>query len=276
MSQTLGTWVDGAVASTVPADDRGLQYGDGLSETIVLRGAAPRFLDAHLARLARGCSRLGIVFTAWEALRTEVARIAGQAPPLAILKIIVTRGSGPRRGYAPDGTLEPRRVLMLFASPAMPADVAQGVSLRVAALRLAENPALAGIKHLNRLENVLAAGEPGHADHFESLLLDARDQVVCGTMSNVFAVRGGRLITPRVDRSGVEGVLRSMVLREAPGLGIPANEGSLALNELLAADEVFITNVRIGVVRARSVGQHHFPMKDIVPRLAAHIEALDA
>ncbi len=275
MSQTLGTWVDGAVASMVPADDRGLQYGDGLFETILLRGAAPRFFEAHLSRLARGCARLGIDFTAWEALRAEVARVASQAPPLAILKIIVTRGSGPRRGYAPCGTLEPRRVLMLFAAPAMPA-VADGVRLRVASLRLADNPALAGIKHLNRLENVLAAGEPGHADHFESLLLDARDEVVCGTMSNVFAVRGGSVITPRVDRCGVEGVLRSMVLREAPGLGVPAEQGSLTLDELLAADEVFITNVRIGVVRARSVGQHHFPMKDIVQRLAAHIEALDA
>ncbi len=275
MSQTLGTWVDGTAATTVPADDRGLQYGDGLSETILLRGARPRFFAAHLARLARGCSRLGIDFTAWEALRAEVAHIASQAPPLAILKIIVTRGSGPRRGYAPHGTIEPRRVLMLFESPAMPA-VAAGVSLRVASLRLAENPALAGVKHLNRLENVLAASEPGHADHFESLLLDARDQVVCGTMSNVFAVRGGSLITPRVDRCGVEGVLRSIVLREAPRLGVPAEQGSLTLDELLAADEVFITNVRIGVVRARSVGEHHFPMKNIVPRLAAHIEALDA
>lgn len=275
MSQTLGTWVDGAAATTVPADDRGLQYGDGLFETIQLRGAAPRFFEAHLARLARGCSRLGIDFTGWEALRAEIARIASQAPPLGILKIIITRGSGPRRGYAPHGALEPRRVLMLFGSPAMPA-VAEGVSLRVASLRLAENPALAGVKHLNRLENVLAASEPGHADHFESLLLDASDHVVCGTMSNVFAVRGGRLITPRVDRCGVEGVLRSMVLREAPGLGVPAEEGTLKLDELLAADEVFITNVRIGVVRARSVGQHHFPMKDIVQRLAAHIEALDA
>src|SRR5688572_5816740 len=182
MIQTLGTWVDGVVASTVPADDRGLQYGDGLSETILLRRAAPRFFEAHLARLARGCSRLGLEFTAWEALRAEVARIASQAPPLAILKIIVTRGSGPRRGYALIGALEPRRVLMLFASPAVP-EVAEGVRLRVASLRLAENPALAGIKHLNRLENVLAASEPGHADHFESLLLDARDQVICGTMS---------------------------------------------------------------------------------------------
>jgi 4-amino-4-deoxychorismate lyase len=275
MSEALGTWVDGAAATTVPADDRGLQYGDGLSETILLRGATPRFFEAHLARLARGCSRLGIDFTAWEPLRAEVARIASQAPALAILKIIVTRGSGPRRGYAPHGTFEPRRVLMLFTAPTMPA-VEEGVRLRVASLRLAENSALAGLKHLNRLENVLAASEPGHADHFESLLLDGRDQVVCGTMSNVFAARGGRLITPRLDRCGVEGVLRSIVLREAPRLGVPAEQGSLTLDELLAADEVFITNARIGVVRARSVGQHHFPMNDIVPRLAAHIEALDA
>lgn len=272
----IGTWVDGEAASTVPADDRGLQYGDGLFETILLRGAAPRFFEAHLARLARGCARLGIDFTAWDALRAEVTRIARQAPPLAILKIIVTRGSGPRRGYAPHGKIEPRRVLTLFAAPGMPADVREGVRLRIASLRLAETPALAGIKHLNRLENVLAANEPGHAEHFESLLLDARGQVISGTMSNVFAVRGSRLLTPRLDLCGVEGVLRSMVLREAPALGLPAQEGSLTLDELHSADEVLITNVRIGVVRVRSVGEHHFPMKDIVPRLAAHIEALDA
>jgi 4-amino-4-deoxychorismate lyase len=258
----------------VPADDRGLQYGDGLSETILVRKGRARFLDAHLARLDLGCQRLGIGFSSSVELRAEITRAASQAPPSAILKLIVTRGSGPRRGYAPRGIFAPRRVLSLFAAPALD-DSQRGVDARIATIRLGENPALAGIKHLNRLENVLAASEPGHELVFESLLLDAADHVIGGTMTNVFAVKSGRLYTAPVDRCGVAGVMRSVVLRQAASLGIACELRRLALAEFLAADEAFITNVRIGVVPLRRVGEHSF-MSNLAPTLGASIEPLDA
>jgi len=266
-------WIDGVPGDALPADDRAIHYGDGLFETIAVREKRPRFLEAHLARLSQGCARLAIPFTALTELRAEIAAAVADAPPLAILKIIVTRGGTVRRGYAPQGSELPRRIVSLWP---LSADLPGRVDLRVATLRLGENPLLAGIKHLNRLENVLAAAEQSPANVFEALLLDSSGNLVSGTMSNVFVARAGRLATPRIDRCGVAGVMRSIVLRECAALGIAVSEARLSLEDLFAADEVFITNARIGVVPVRRVGEHSYGMNTLASRLAAHIEPLDA
>jgi 4-amino-4-deoxychorismate lyase len=275
MTGSLGTWIEGIETRVLPVDDRGLQYGDGLFETLLVREGRVRFLDAHLARLSNGLSRLGIVFEAWNALRAEIDRAAKLAPALAVLKIIVTRGTGPRRGYSPRGCEHARRIVMLFAAPPSP-DFADGVDLRYATLRATSQPALAGLKHLNRLENVLAAMEPEHDACFESLLLGGSGELVGGTMSNVFAVHGRSISTPRIEGSGVEGIMRAVVLYESAQLGFAPEERRLTPADLLTADEVFITNARLGVVPARRVGEHAFRMRDTAMRLRTHIEALDA
>jgi len=275
MSETIGTWVDGIETRVLPADDRGLQYGDGLFETMLMRGGRARFLDAHLARLSNGLARLGIGFDAWDALRADIDRATKLAPALAVLKVIVTRGTGPRRGYSPRGCEHARRIVMLFATPPSP-DFAAGVDLRIATMRATSQPALAGLKHLNRLENVLAAMEPEHYAHFESLMLGHSGELVGGTMSNVFAVHGRAISTPRLVESGVEGIMRAVVLYESAGLGLAPEERRLTPADLLTADEVFITNARLGVVPARRVGEHAFRMRDTAMRLRTHIEALDA
>jgi 4-amino-4-deoxychorismate lyase len=276
MTESLGSWVDGKVAAAIPLDDRGLQYGDGLFETLLLRAGKPRFLEQHLARLAHGCARLGIPFDSMDELRSDIAHATAMAPALAVLKVIVTRGSSARRGYSPHGAGTPRRIVSLFATSTLAAEARAGARLRLAESRLAENPALAGLKHLNRLENVLAAGEPEHTGVFESLLRDLDDNVVCGTMSNVFLVIGNQVITPPVDRCGVAGVMRAVVLRECPRLGIAVQIRRVAAAELTRADEVFVTNARIGVVAAQSLGEHRFNMNTVALKLAAHIEKLDA
>jgi 4-amino-4-deoxychorismate lyase len=276
MTETLGTWIDGIETALLPADDRGLQYGDGLYETLFVRAGRVRFLDAHLARLEWGCSRLGIPFQPAGELREEIAAALARAPERAILKLIVTRGSAARRGYAPHGPIQPRRVMTLFAAPALPAAWRGGVNLRIATLRLSVQPLLAGIKHLNRLENVLAALEPGHDAVFDSLLLETSGNVIAGTMSNVFIAARGKVLTAPLDRCAVAGVMRGIVLRECAVLGIDCEQRELTLAQLYAADEVFITNARIGVVPARRVGEHSFPMTETALRLADHIESLDA
>lgn len=275
MSDTIKTWVDGIETRVLPVDDRGLQYGDGLFETVLILGGRARFLDAHLARLSNGLARLGITFDAWDALRADLNRATMLAPALAVLKIIVSRGTGPRRGYSPRGCEHARRIVMLFATPPA-ADVAAGVDLRIATTRAASQPALAGIKHLNRLENVLTAMEPEHDAYFESLLLGHSGELVGGTMSNVFAVHGRSISTPRIVESGVEGIMRAVVLYESAGLGFEPEERRITPADLLTADEVFITNARLGVVPARRVGEHVFRMRDTAMRLRTHIEALDA
>lgn len=276
MSVALGSWIDGKRADTLPADDRGLHYGDGLFETIGVRAGVARFLEAHLARLASGCARLGIRFTSMTDLRSEIAEALTLAPPQAVLKIIVTRGSAVRRGYSPQGTESARRLVSLWPDTGVPVTRGEGVALHVSAVQLAGNPALAGIKHLSRLENVMASSEAAAAGAFDALLLDSNAHVISGAMSNVFVARGGEVVTPRVDRSGVAGVMRGVVLRECATLGIAARDGRLTLDDVLAADEVFITNVRIGVVPVTRVGEHSCHMDTIARRLAPHIETLDA
>lgn len=276
MTGALGIWVDGARGDQVPADDRGLQYGDGLFETILVRAGGPRFLEAHLARLALGCSRLAIGFADSPMLRAEIAAICAQAPALAMLKIVITRGSAVRRGYAADGGEIPRRILSLWPAVPLADNLRAGVDLLPVAERCADNAALAGIKHLSRLENVLALGQAQRAGAFDALMSGADGNLVSGAMSNVFLVRAGRVETPPVDRAGVAGVLRGILLRECAALSITAAERTISLADLQAADEVFITNTRIGVVPVRRVGEHQCRMNEVTRRLASHIEALDA
>jgi 4-amino-4-deoxychorismate lyase len=275
MNGDLGTWIDGIESRTLAADDRGLQYGDGVFETMLVRAGKARFLDAHLARLANGLARLGIRFEAWDDLRADLDRAVNLAPALAILKIIVTRGTGARRGYSPRDCAGSRRIVSLFATSALP-DFSAGVDLRIASLRLSLQPALAGLKHLNRLENVLAAMEPGHDAHFESLLVGDSGDLVGGTMSNVFAVLRRTISTPPVVAAGVAGIMRAVVLRESVGLGFTPEVRRLTPADLTGADEVFITNARLGVVPARRLGEHVFRMRDTAILFRNHIEALDA
>lgn len=275
MSAPLITWIDGAAADSIPVDDRGLHYGDGLFETILVRGGRARFLEAHLSRLTAGCARLAIPFAAGSALRAEVAAACARAPPLAIVKIMVTRGSALRRGYAPEGDA-PRRIVSLYETTPLAAELRLGVDLIFAMGSVAEHPGLAGLKHLGRLESVWAVGEARTAGAFDALLRTATGQVISGAMSNLFIVRDGEVATPCVDRAGVAGVVRGIVLRECASLGTPAAEKLISLDDLRDADEVFVTNARIGVVPVKRVGEHEYPMNSSARRLAAHIEALDA
>jgi 4-amino-4-deoxychorismate lyase len=275
VSAPLGTWVDGDRADRVPLADRGLQYGDGLFETLLVRERRPRFLELHLARLKLGCERLRLRFEAWDELRADIATAAALAPALAIVKIIVTRGDGLRRGYAPDGGEIPRRIVALFESAAA-GWPGQGVDLHHASFAAADQSVLAGVKHLNRLENVLASREARDAGAFDALMTGADGRVISGAMSNIFVVIDGALLTPRVDRAGVAGVMRAIVLRECSALGLIATEWHLTLADLHRADEAFITNARIGVVPVRRVGEHVYQMNVIGRRIAAHVETLDA
>jgi 4-amino-4-deoxychorismate lyase len=275
MSAALVNWVDGAIADSVPVDDRGLHYGDGLFETLLVRGGRPRFVEAHLARLASGCARLAIPFRFESALRAEVAAACARAPELAVLKIVVTRGSATRRGYAPEGDA-PRRVVSLYETVPLSSELRNGVELIFASGAVGEHPGLAGIKHLGRLESVWAVGEARAAGAFDAVLRTASGHVISGAMTNLFITRAGQVQTPSVDRAGVAGVMRGTVLRECATLGIAATAQPLTTGDLAAADEVFITNARIGVVPVRRVGEHAYRMSSLAQRLATHIETLDA
>ena len=259
-----GVWVDGRVAAEVSPLDRGLHYGDGLFETIGCVAGRPRFLDLHLKRLASGCARLAIPAPDPGTLAQEITRAAAKRGG-AILKLIVTRGPAHARGYGVSGAEQGTRILLRY--PPGPAAAGEGVRVRLGELRLGENPALAGVKHLNRLEQILARLEWSDPGIAEALLFSSSGALVSGCMSNVFLVHGGRLSTPRLDRCGVAGVMREVVGRLAVRHGIEFEQLPLDLEGLNAAEEIFLTNALTGIRPVRELEGRAVPPGPVTRQL---------
>lgn len=253
MSSTPDLILLNGASTAVSPLDRGLHFGDGVFETIACRQGRARFLALHLERLLAGCKRLRINPADVGLIRSEIERAASGAPSL--IKLILTRGPATVRGYGFSGHESATRVLLRYPWPQEDASPSRdGVPIRIAALRLGESPALAGLKHLNRLEQVLARSEAPATEVPELLLFSSSGHLISGTMSNVFISRGGKLITPLIDVCGVAGVMRRVVLREAAKAGMDAEEAVLSERDLDAAEEIFLTNARIGIWPVRAVG----------------------
>ena len=246
-------WVNGRPDGLLSPLERGLHYGDGLFETIACVGGRPRFLDLHVARLRAGCARLGIEFPARDELRREILEVAA-GTGRSIVKLLLTRGPAMARGYGTTGAERPTRLTLRYAweeeDPGLAAD---GIRVRTAALRLGENPALAGLKHLNRLEQVLARRESPAGAFAEALMFSSGGRLISGVMSNVFLVEGGALRTPLLDRCGVAGIMRQVVLREAAHAGIAAVEAALTGADLERSRELFLTSAVIGLRPVREL-----------------------
>ena len=239
--------VNGAVASDVSVIDRGLHYGDGLFETIACTNGRPRLLERHLQRLALGCQRLKLAAPDLQTIDAEVRELAATSSR-AIVKILLTRGPAQARGYGMSGHEIPSRITFRYSWPhEMPAVAREGVRVRVAATRLGENAALAGLKHCNRLEQVLARSEWDEPGITEALMFSSSGALISGTMSNVFLVHDSRLLTPRLDRCGVAGIMRALILEEATQAGIPTVECRLEAAALEQARELFLSNALWGV-----------------------------
>lgn len=238
--------VNGVESDAVSARDRGLMYGDGVFRTFPLRGGKPRLWRRQYAKLAADCAALRMACPAAGVFERDLAAITARFPD-CVVKIVVTRGSG-ERGYAIPAAASPLRMVSAGSLPDYPQHhYDSGVRVHLCRLRLALQPALAGIKHLNRLENVLARSEWSDPGIAEGLLRDADGNVIGGTMSNVFLVKGGALLTPDLTRCGVAGVQRELVLELARDNNIPVRSAAVGMNELLQADEVFLVNSVIGV-----------------------------
>jgi 4-amino-4-deoxychorismate lyase len=207
----------------------------------------------HLNRLVGGCTRLGLTAPDRNELAREVQELAAGSPR-AVVKLLLTRGAALNRGYAPTGSERPTRLTLRYPWPAEdPTAATEGVRVRLATLRLGENPALAGLKHCNRLEQVLARREWTDPAIAEALLFSSSGALVSGTMSNVFIVHDSRLLTPLLDRCGVAGVMREVVLAVARAAGIASEERRLEAQDLLDAQEVFLTNALSGIRPVREL-----------------------
>jgi 4-amino-4-deoxychorismate lyase len=244
--------VDGVSATAIAVADRGLNYGDGLFETILVADSEPVWWEQHLARLQRGCEALKIAMPSHELLLHESLELC-RGTARGVLKIVVMRGSG-GRGYAPLADAMPTRIVSLHPMPTVPAaQYRDGIAVRWCDLRLAIQPALAGLKHLNRLEQVLARSEWNDADIAEGLMCDADDRVVCATAANLFLVRAGELITAPLHRCGVAGVTREWLMRQCAVV-----ERDIARAEVESADELFLTGSLRGILPVARLGERRW------------------
>ena len=241
-------------AADIPLSwNRAVAYGDGLFETIlVLDGVSPLW-NFHRARLQQSIQRLNIHCDINE-LEKSFITLAAQHPD-SLIKIIVAR-SGGARGYSAQQSDDCVIQLKTYPLPYYArTKITDGVRLHVCRQRLSHNPVLAGIKHLNRLEQVMAAGELQRDSSDEGLMLDNSGSVIEGTSSNIFILRNQILETPRLDHCGVAGVMRAAIMQKlAHDVSLPVQETRLTLTPVLAADAVFICNSVFGVWPVKSIG----------------------
>ncbi len=258
----IPTLIDGVETDRLAVTDRGLQYGDGLFETIAVRDGGLCLWYEHFSRLSRGADRLGIPCPPEELLLRDCARLTVGASA-AVLKIVLTRGSG-GRGYRPPESPHPTRILSLHPWPDYPRRwLERGVAVTFCRTSLGVNPFLAGLKHLNRLEQVMARSEWWDQGIAEGLMQDGTGRVIGGTMSNLFLVGEGRLLTPRLDTCGIAGTVRDLVLRMAGSFGIETVESDLRQADVASASGLFLTNALIGVWPVQRLGEQSMSLEPL-------------
>lgn len=266
------TLIDGEPCAQLSVSDRGFSYGDGLFETILVVGTILPFKQLHWQRLQRGCERLGIVLDVnlleqyIDKLLQHLSKSDGNSQQKSILKIIVTRGMG-KRGYKPSTGAIPTIVLQLSKKPE-PIDYNDGVALCLCKHRLGLNPSLAGIKHLNRLDNILASMEIDSEKYQEGLIFDLNDNLIEAVSRNVFIIKDEELITPILDNCGVAGVARDLILEKyRQQLSLLTKEKPITRDELFNADEVFLTNSIDGVWPVKSIEDKKIPVGPAAQKL---------
>jgi 4-amino-4-deoxychorismate lyase len=250
-------WVNAERCTTLSALDRGLAYGDGLFETCRLQQGELPLWPWHRTRLLNSARALGIELPA-DTLQASLAAVLKSLPALEVsagtCKIILTRGAG-GRGYQLPARASATLVILVYPDQLNPlASASHPARVRVCHMRLGRNRVLAGHKHLNRLENVMARAEWRDAEFDEGLLLDEQSNVIEATAHNLFAFWGGRWHTPSLHAAGVAGVMRQILLeRLIADTGQPPVVGQVTLAQLLAADELMLCNSNRGLTEVASL-----------------------
>ncbi len=260
--------LNGESEHCIEFSDRGFQYGDGLFETIEVLNGIPLFFQQHLQRLSKGCEKLLIPTQDPKILIKEAFQLIQKSEfTHAVLKLMLTRGSG-GRGYRQPEIVHETRLFSIHPYPNYPENYSDtGITARFCDTRLGLNPLLAGIKHMNRLEQVLARSEWHSTDIQEGIMLDINDNVIEGTMSNVFLVKGQCLYTPLLENCGVEGVLKQILVTLAKKHQIPVFEKTISKQDVLMADELFVSNSIIGIWPIKQLQGQQYKIGSVTQKL---------
>ena len=278
MAHSASYLINGSFNQVISPFDRGFAYGDGVFRTIKMQGGLPEHWPQHYQKLVADCAAINIVCPSAELLMSDLSQLfLGDVENVdlhAVAKIIITRGEG-NRGYTPPAITAPMRVVLKLAMPDYPKSrFSDGVHLTVCETRLAAQPKLAGVKTLNRLENVLARMEWKDQEITEGIMLDMQDNVIECTSANIFARFGDTLITPSLQQCGIAGITRQRIIELAPTLSLDIAIESFDLEKLVAADEVIICSSLYGAWQVKTVQVKMMPQHSIkTDGLAANIRA---
>lgn len=267
MTQML--WINGKQQTQIDVRDRGFAYGDGLFETIQISHGRPQLMARHIARMRSGAARLGLDIATVDQLLEDLAAI--NLPDDGVLKLTLSRGVG-GRGYVYTADMEVTRVIMLGPKPVYANQAKEGINLRVCDTRLGLNPALAGIKHLNRLEQVIARNEWSDPVINEGIVLDYEGFVVEGTMSNLFWVTDGIIYAPSLERCGVAGVVRDFLIERFTADGHVVEVGLYPLADLISADEIFVCNSLIDIWPVKQLDSNHYSLGPLAKTARTYLE----
>lgn len=263
--------INGNFDQAISVFDRGFSYGDGVFRTMKMRNGMPVSWPFHYQKLVADCAAIGIVCPSAELLMSDLQKLFEKElfseDSTQVAKIMITRGEG-ERGYAPPTITVPTRVVIKSAFPQYAEALHdKGAQLHICNIRLSIQPKLAGIKHLNRLENVLARMEWREDTIFDGLLLDPSGNVIECTMSNVFARFGHDLLTPDLSQCGVAGITRQRIIGLSSVLGLNIQVKPMTLEQFLKADEIVICNSLYGAFQVTAINHHTWPKQDLAANI---------
>lgn len=261
-------WVNGQKTSQISAFDRSVHYGDGFFTTILVAQNRLYNWSAHWWRLQKSAKQLGFpelmeadVWSLIQSAYTEFQQLHATEVPLTI-KLIVSRGLG-GQGYQALEQPEITTIVQISTHPVFTQNadlqtMQAPIELGLCKTHCSIQPSLAGLKHLNRLENVLARNELRGTDITEGVMLNAYSDVVCATQSNLFMIKGSQLITPKLNTSGVAGTTRYQMSHIAKSCGLEYHEQFVSLQNLHTAEELFLGNALRGVMPIKQFQQTYY------------------
>lgn len=245
-----------AEEATVSAIDRGFLYGDGIFETIRVYKGVPFMLDAHLARMAEGCSVISMPPPNMEQVKLWVEEtLSANCLSDAYLRITATRGATGLLWYDLDTSSV---TVVIMAKPMVQERFSEGLRLMVSSFRSDELSPLSRIKHTGILWKIMARAEARRAGVDDALLLNTKGHVSEATAANIFWVCDGKLFTPALDCGILAGITRAIVIEIANAVGIETQEGYFTLDDVFNAEEVFLTSSTRELVPVRSLGDKQF------------------
>ena len=249
--------INGKVFDQIEIFDRALHYGDGIFETIAIEDSKALCFDEHLNRLEKGCKKIKIPIQDKAIIKNEVLSLV-ENTDRAVVKIIISRGQG-GRGYKVPDNIESTRIISLFPWPDYSVEFStSGIKTKLCNYRYVNNPVLAGIKHLNRLEQILARAEWNDKKITEGIVMNSDNYIIEGTMSNIFCITDQTLVTPDLSLCGIEGIIREKIINLADKLGLKIEIKKITLDFLLNAKEIFMCNSLIGIWPVNSIDEKLF------------------